>query len=142
MENKESIYSVFQKNHLRLTKTRKALVSAFLETNTPLSVPDILDEFHQLRITMNKTTVYRELLRMQSIGIVGSVQLSDRKQYFELASRRHHHHLVCIGCETVEDIDVDEEELHREEHKASRERHFTILRHSLEFFGLCRRCQS
>lgn len=92
-------------------------------------------------MTVNKTTVYRELERMRSLRIIESRQLHDRRQYYELASRGHHHHLVCLRCERVEDVDVNERELLLEEQKVSREKNFAIVRHSLEFFGVCTECQ-
>lgn len=90
---------------------------------------------------VNKTTVYRELEQMQKLGMVESVQLGDRKQYYELTSRAHHHHLVCLSCERVEEVDVDETVLLKEEGKISQEKKFDLLRHSLEFFGVCLRCR-
>lgn len=128
-------------NGLRLTRARKAFIETLISSRAPLSVPDILEAFGKIGVKADKTTVYRELLRLERLGIVESVQLGDRKRYYELAHRDHHHHLVCVECEMVEDIDVDERELVSQERKASREKGFAILRHSLEFFGLCRNCQ-
>ena len=142
MENLEEIFLVWKSHGLRLTKTRKAFASLFSRSKIPLSVSDILREFRLMRIAVNKTTVYRELERMQSLGIVESMRLRDRRQYYELASREHHHHLVCVRCERVEDVDVDEKELLAEEQKVSREKDFAIIRHSLEFFGVCMGCQA
>lgn len=127
---------------LRLTRTREAFVGIFSASRAPLSVPEILRALGKIGVIVNKTTAYRELERLEKSGIVESVRLGDRKRYYELASRDHHHHLVCVGCERVEDIDMDEQELVSQERKAGRERGFAILRHSLEFFGLCRDCQA
>lgn len=142
MEKTEELFAIWRSKGLRLTKTRKVFAELFSRSSTPLSVPDILCEFRVMRIAVNKTTVYRELERMQSLGILESRQFGDRKRYYELASREHHHHLVCLRCERVEDADVDEKELLAEERKVSREKNFAIVRHSLEFFGVCTRCQS
>jgi len=131
---------LLKKHHLRLTKTRNVFVEIFSQNEAPLSVQDILKEFSCHHIKVNKTTVYRELERLQEVGIMNSVELGDRKKYYELASREHHHHLVCLRCERVEDVDMDEKKLFEEEKKVSREKGFTVLRHSLEFFGLCKKC--
>lgn len=138
----EETIAILKNNHLRLTKTRKALVEIFLRNETPLSVSDILCTLSSMDRRVNKTTVYRELGQLQSKGIVGAVRLGDRKQYYELASREHHHHLICLQCERVEDVDMDEEKLFAEEKRASHEKGFAVLRHSLEFFGLCKACQN
>lgn len=140
-EYTEGVIAILKVNGLRLTKTRKALVEVFLLDKTPLSVRDILYELQKVRIMVNKTTVYRELEKLQTRGIIDVVRLKDRKQYYELASREHHHHLICLSCERVEDVDMDEAKLLAEEETVNRERGFIVLRHSLEFFGLCKGCQ-
>jgi Fur family ferric uptake transcriptional regulator len=99
-----------------------------------------LRELRKNKQAVNKTTIYRELERLQSIDLIRTVQLGDRAQYYELTARGHHHHMVCLRCEHVEDVDMDEKTLLAEEKKVSREKGFTVLRHSLEFFGLCKMC--
>lgn len=142
MYQQEMLYALLRRNKLRLTKARKAFVAILCANSFPLSVADILLSLHAAGIMVNKTTVYRELERFQKLGIVDSEQLDNRKRYYELSSRGHHHHLVCVGCDHVEDIAVDESILLREEHKVRREKKFTALRHSLKFFGLCQKCQT
>ena len=142
MKQTEEIFSVLRSCALRLTKTRKALIELFSRHETPLSVPDIVRELKRVQLGVNKTTVYRELERLGKLHIVETVRLGDRKQYYELVSRGHHHHLVCLRCDRVADIDVDETGLLLEERKVSREKNFAIVRHSLEFFGVCTECQS
>lgn len=138
----EILFQVIKEKHLRLTKTRRAILELFSSTHTPLSVLHILDALAMQKLRVNKTTVYRELETLETVGIVRGMQLQDRKQYFELATRSHHHHLVCLECDRIEDVDVNESELLCEEQKVSREKNFTIFRHSLEFFGICRTCQA
>jgi len=141
MEKIQEIFEVWRAQGVRLTKTRTAFAELFSRSVVPLSVPDILYELRGMEKTVNKTTVYRELERMEQLGIIERVQLGGRKHYYELASREHHHHLVCLRCERVEDVDVDEKEVRAEERKVSREKNFSLVRHSLEFFGVCTTCQ-
>lgn len=126
---------------LRLTKTRVALADIFSESKEPLSVPFLQSALERYGQVVNKTTVYREIERLEQFGIVRNVELGDRSRHYELAFAEHHHHLVCIECEGIEDVDLDEKDLSKEEKKFFQERNFKVLRHSLEFFGLCQRCQ-
>lgn len=142
MEKLQEILDIWQGEGVRLTSTRKVFAEVFSRSLIPLSVADILEEFRTMKKSVNKTTVYRELERMEILGIIHRVQLGQRKHYYELASREHHHHLVCLRCERVEDVDVNEKELRAEERKVSDEKNFSIVRHSLEFFGVCLECQS
>ena len=141
MKNEETIFNEIKKLSPRLTKTRRGLIEALYRSPAPLSVPDILVALEGKGVVVNKTTVYRELERLEKMGHVHGVQFQDRKQYYELTSRGHHHHLICMQCEKVEDVDVNESELLQEEKKVSKQKNFTVLRHSLEFFGLCKKCK-
>ena len=142
MEHQEPLFKILRDHKLRLTKTRKAIVNVLSANRMPLPVSELLRAMEKIGVKVNKTTVYRELERLQKLSVISSVQLGDRKQFYELAHREHHHHLVCVKCETVKDVGVDEKKLLFQEHKLSGEKKFMVLRHSLEFFGLCAKCQS
>lgn len=137
---KESLLQIIRRHGLRLTKTRQGLLELFLALHTPLSAPRILDELACRGLLVNKTTVYRELEQLEKVGIVRGLSLGDRKQYFELATRDHHHHFVCIECEEVEDVLFDEFDLSKQEACLAQKKGFSVFNHSLEFFGLCKMC--
>jgi Fur family ferric uptake transcriptional regulator len=141
MENEKELMESIKTSGLRMTKVRRVLASVFSRSHTPLSASRILWELQQSGLNVNKTTVYREIDRLESLGMLTRTKLQDRKEYYELASLDHHHHLVCLSCERIEDIDVDEGSLMRGVEEWSKKKEFSILKHSLEFFGLCRECQ-
>lgn len=142
MDTKKDKAQIFRLHGLRFTKTRQALMELLSAGSTPLSVPQILSGLQKMGVVVNKTTVYRELDRLETLGIVGAVQLHERTKSYEIVSSLHHHHLVCIECKRVEDIDMDEEDLSVQVKQAAIEKQFTVLRHSLEFFGLCQKCRA
>ena len=127
---KEEVFNIIQTHRLRLTKTRQGLLELFLTMHTPLSVPRILDELACRGLSVNKTTVYRELERLETNSIVRSLSLGDRKQYFELATRDHHHHFVCIECDQVEDVLFDEFDLSKQEALLAQKKGFSVFNHS------------
>lgn len=140
MKKENTILIDLKRYGLRLTKTRRVLIDIFFSTPTPLSASQLLSALEKRAVFVNKTTIYRELERLEKIGILEHVQLNNRSRYYELAFENHHHHLICMQCEKIEDVDFSEEELRKEEEKVRKSRKFTILRHSLEFFGLCQHC--
>ncbi len=89
------------------------------------------------KIKANKTSIYRQIDKLLSEGIVVSIEFGDGKKRYELASLGHHHHMVCDHCGKVEDLEIPEETLSH----LSGVSNFKITRHNLEFFGLCNRCQ-
>lgn len=126
---------------LRMTEPRRRLLSVFLDSQMPLSAKNLLGRLADFGIEVNKTTVYREIESLIKIGVLKSIQLGERSTYYELASTEHHHHLVCLGCNRVEDVDMNESSIAKQEQKIASERRFQISYHALEFFGLCQQCQ-
>lgn len=126
---------------MRQTPVHKALLDMLSKNKTPLSAFDILAKLHAQKLEVNKTTVYRQLAILEKRGLVHSVRLSDRSVRYELTDTgNHHHHLVCIKCNDIKDIDF-KNHLEHQEKRIQKNNRFKILRHSLEFFGLCGNCQ-
>ncbi len=111
---------------------KKDLVSLLEKMKLPVSVPEILNE-----VQANKTTIYRELDNFIKEGLVSEVEFGDGKKRYELANKKHHHHVVCKNCGRVADIEIDEKELLSSLNQTD----FKIENHSLEFFGLCGSCK-
>src|SRR4051812_3236629 len=133
METAEHLFAELKARGLRLTPARKAFASVLLRAAKPLSGPEILSKIKKTGLTLNKTTVYRELEQWQALGLLVALRLADRQAYYELASQKHHHHLVCLSCQKVEDVAIDEAGLKRSEALAKKQKQFTVMRHALEF---------
>ena len=128
---------------MRSTKL-KQLTRHILETTaTPVSVPDILEALAVLKISANKTTIYRELESLMQQGIISELDFGEGKKRYEL-TKDHHHHLICEKCNAIEHVDLDELEntLQTTQSKIGKQRNFHITHHSLELFGLCKGCQA
>lgn len=123
----------------RITMAREALLHILSEANCPLSSDDLRQQLGRRGRIVNRTTVYRELSFLLEKGYVREISLGERKKRYELTSEGHHHHLVCVRCERVEDIPLENELRHTED-SIHRDRGFHVQSHSLEFFGLCARC--
>lgn len=127
----------------RLTVVRRTVLELLEREALPLSVPDIQTALGTRRIHPNKTTLYREMKTLEQEGIVDVVHLGDRMARYELRRDDHHHHLVCLQCGTVSDVETRKDCYADDMDRAiERKNQFRVLRHSLEFFGLCARCQA
>lgn len=136
----ESCIEKMARSDLRETATRRSVLRILHETAIPLAAPDIVLRCHAAGRPANKTTIYRDLVSLERAGVIRRVILSDRKQHFELTERGHHHHFVCLECDRVEDILVDEHNLEKQATHLAQQKGFSVYRHSLEFFGLCKMC--
>lgn len=123
------------------TIVHRTLLSIFANHNAPLSAADLLASLKKKKLVVNKTTVYRQLAAMQERGVIREVIFGDRTARYELNEQgSHHHHLVCLKCHTVSDVDFPDD-LSRQERTIWKKKKFKVLHHSLEFFGWCNECK-
>lgn len=130
------------KQGVRLTKNRDVLLEVLHVASGPLSPPMIVKRCHLAGRMVNKTTVYRELDTLMRVGIVQRVMVSDRKQYFELSERGHHHHFVCRLCDAVQDVAIVDDLLVHQARQLGRQLSFVIEEHAVEFYGRCAACMN
>ncbi len=137
----QELFEKIKEAGLRLTGPRRALLAILSESQKPLSAKDLLLALAKSGRKVNKTTVYREIDSLEKIGVLRNIQLGERSTYYELETPAHHHHLVCLSCDRVEDVDINEQGIVKQEARIVAERQFQVSYHALEFFGLCRQCQ-
>jgi len=123
----------------RMTRVRRATVAA-LSSGRPLSAAELLRRLARALPTVHKTTVYRELSALSGEGVVQEVRFGDGAARYELKGG-HHHHVVCERCGDVADVEIPESFESPARVSAGRSG-FSVTRHALEFFGLCRECRA
>lgn len=124
---------------LKTTKARVGLLE-ILKTGRPLDVAESIKLLKKRGIKADQATVYRSLATFSKKGVVREIHFNDGVVRFELAKRPEHHHAVCIKCGSVEDImDCSVEKIEKE---IQTKKGFTVMNHSLEFFGVCKKCKS
>lgn len=91
------------------------------------------------------SSIYRSLAVLEDAGVLSPHHGAKGLTRYELAEwlRGHHHHLVCVECGSVEDVDVGD--LHEEKvdevvAALSVGAAFTPLSHVLEIEGRCAAC--
>lgn len=125
----------------RYSTRRRRLVEALMTSTHPLVATDIVAAEDDLP----QSTVYRNLAVLESAGVVVKVLTNGDRAAFELAEdlKGHHHHLVCVACGTVLDIDIpaDVELVLDSGLKVVADRSgFTLVGHRLDLLGRCRSC--
>lgn len=133
-----SIDRVLRSNGYRLTQPRKDILSVL--TYVPLSAAALHEALKQKGSSVDKATVYRTLERFVSLGVVSKIQFDETGARYELIEKsQHHHHIICKSCGNVENIEMNERSLLK---TVGEKTHYKITGHSVEFFGICKPCQS
>ncbi len=127
----------------KITTARLAILKIFSKSKNPLNAESVYKKLKRTQKNINEVTVYRTLSSFTDNGILKRIDLRKNSTYFELVSE-HHHHIICMNCDAVEDFKNLEIEkaLERIVGKLSQFTHKfkSIQEHSLELFGLCRVC--
>lgn len=141
MKNLEaSARSWLSQNGLRLTRGRIAIVGELLTAPAPLT----LSELHT-RLKVQKcdfATVFRFIRILEKKKLALRHAWNDRQPHYELGGLphgHHHHHLICKSCRRVEEIEACT--VTTLERELARQKGYSDVSHSLEFFGVCPDCQ-
>jgi Fur family ferric uptake transcriptional regulator len=137
MYNLESVVQRLEEQRYRITPSRLAVVTAVLDLSGHFSVDDILGRVPEV----GRATVFRTMKLLSEIGVLCRVLLDDGSLRYRLSHRQdHHHHLVCVSCASVQDLDacIDPETLD----DLARSTGYEIEGHWLEFFGRCAACRN
>lgn len=124
----------------RKSKTSEVVFKIIERANRPMSSLDIQREAPEI----DRATVYRALDNLRETAQIRIVEIGDGVVRYELTSD-HHHHLICLRCKKTERIDLPEREeinLEKIQIDFQKKLNFTSLQHSLEFFGVCQKCQN
>ncbi len=123
---------------LRATPGRILLLQVLEREPKPLTVYQIEKK---LDGKVNQVTIYRSLDALYKAQIVKRVNLEHDHAHFELAAgREHHHHAVCRNCGYIENIEIPHAVKPEREAMKQTERFSFLDTYSLEFFGLCKKC--
>ena len=126
----------------RYTPGRRRLIEALAGARRPVTLSEIALSDPDLPVS----STYRNLEVLERSGVVNRISIRGDRAYFELAEPllSHHHHLVCVACGAIEDIQLDDELedlVDRNLAEAARRAAFTPLRHLLDLHGHCSKCE-
>jgi Fur family transcriptional regulator, ferric uptake regulator len=126
----------------RYTTQRRVLIDILATSGRPLTIPEILSSASSL----TQSSAYRNISTLIEVGAVERVVGADDYGRFELAEplSDHHHHLVCGGCGTVEDLHASpqlERALGEAARAAAEEQGYEVTEHRLDLHGRCAACR-
>jgi Fur family transcriptional regulator, ferric uptake regulator len=131
----EDVADVVRKAGGRLTGARRAVVEALFAAKDPVSAEEIVDA---LGGNVDPASVYRNLERLEELGVVRHVHLGHGAGVYGLARGGERDYLVCERCGRVSEIEPRKlarvrAEIRKVTGYEPRFSHFPI-------HGLCRRC--
>ncbi|MBI2327801.1 transcriptional repressor [Candidatus Curtissbacteria bacterium] len=124
---------------LKATPARLAILKLLESTEKPVDVKAVRSFIRKNNSKTDPATIFRILNSFTKRGLARQIYLNESKARYERANKIEHHHLICQSCGQVQDIldctifDLEKDIL--------KKKGFLVKTHSMEFFGLCLRCQ-
>ena len=120
-----------------ITKRQEQLLDELMKCTDELTGQELHRKLHNGEKAMGLTTVYRNLQTLVKQGLIRSRHLPNGEVLYAPVERDIHH-LTCVSCGDttriqgcpVKAIDISK--------KVSKD--FELLFHTLEYFGLCKKC--
>ena len=120
-----------------ITKRQEQLLDELMKCTDELTGQELHRKLHNGEKAMGLTTVYRNLQTLVKQGLIRSRHLPNGEVLYAPVERDIHH-LTCVSCGDttriqgcpVKAVDISK--------KVSKD--FELLFHTLEYFGLCKKC--
>ncbi|WP_053957748.1 Fur family transcriptional regulator [Inediibacterium massiliense] len=127
----------------KLTPQRRATLDTIINNQGKhLSTEEIYDMVKTECPEIGLATVYRTLQLLDELDIITKINFDDGCSRYELNNHEdnhQHHHLICVKCGEVIEVEVDLLETLEEEIEKNYD--FKIHDHKVKFFGYCSKCK-
>lgn len=137
-EGLNQLYERLRSSGQRLTPQRLLILELLLAHGGHTTADEIFAAAQERYPYLNISTVYRTLELLRDVGIVSETDLGDGKRHFALLSDDRHHHLICLHCGHVEEVDDEPFDALRVDLRSAHG--FEARIDHLAIFGACRAC--
>lgn len=124
---------------MRLTKQRQIILEELCKVTTHPTADDLYQMVRKRMPKISLGTVYRNLELLSDSGIIQKLDIGGTQKRFD-GNADTHYHIRCLFCGRVDDLSLDPD--FNLEEQANDLTEFEILRHSLEFQGICPECKA
>lgn len=123
---------------VKRTRSQERILNLLKSLKQPLSAQNIYIELRHRNQNVGLATVYRALEALKLEGAVLVRTLANGESLYNCV-QQDQHHLTCLQCGAS--IAIEECPVHQLETQLQNLHQFKVFYHTLEFFGLCDRCQ-
>jgi Fur family ferric uptake transcriptional regulator len=123
----------------RVTLPRKMVLEILRKAGTHMTVEDVRHQLAAQGHDLDSPTIYRVLQWLKEMGIVSQTDLGGEAIMYQILGDKPHHHLVCLSCGEV--TDLDDGALESLRRRLRNDYGFEPRIDHLAIFGLCKRCQ-
>ncbi|MDR3547702.1 MAG: Fur family transcriptional regulator [Candidatus Pacebacteria bacterium] len=140
-KEKESYAALLRTHGLKATPQRVQVLGLLASARKPVSISELQKKAEKSNEALDSVTLYRSLEMLVENSLARPVDLRHGHTDYELtAGREHHHHIVCVKCGAIEDFEWCPEPDLEKKILRNTKSFAKLTDHSLEFFGVCKKC--
>lgn len=125
---------------MKRTPSQERVLRLLKTLNRALSAQEIYFELHRHQQKIGLATVYRSLEGLKKEGAIQERKLASGESLYD-SIHRDQHYLTCVHCSESIPLESCPFHDHELEGTFAQSHQFKVYYHTLEFFGLCLRCQ-
>jgi Fe2+ or Zn2+ uptake regulation protein len=138
LQSVEVLVEQFRREGRKITPQRRAIFETLIRDDSHPTAEQIYQRVYSVMPDISRTTVYNTLHELVSVGALMEVEdLSEGGTRYDTSTNQHHH-LFCLDCHTLVDIDRDFQGL---ELPPDETVGYQIVRRQVTFYGHCPDCQ-
>jgi Fur family transcriptional regulator, stress-responsive regulator len=123
----------------RLTAQRRVVAEVLAGEHIHLTADAVYSRAQQLLPEISLATVYNTLNELVGMGEVLEISTGDGPKRYDPNTTEAHHHLYCVGCGTLRDVNPDGTD--RLALPTSQQHGFEVLDVDIVFRGRCPDCR-
>ncbi|MDP2643761.1 MAG: transcriptional repressor [Desulfobacterales bacterium] len=135
----ELFASHIRRKNLKHTEQRTQILKTFLETERHLTAEELYVSVKRKYPSIGYATVCRTIKVLCECELCRELKVEDGvSRYEHLYGHEHHDHLICTSCGSF--TEIMSPEIEKLQEKLAAENEFALTRHSLELYGICKKC--
>jgi len=124
---------------IRKSKQKEAILRVVKDTNSHPTADWVYERVREEIPSISLGTVYRDLRLLKQEGKISEFGLAGIVGRVD-GNTQNHYHFRCEQCGCI--FDVDEPVNEEIDKRIAQKMGFKVFHHKLEFYGLCKECQS
>lgn len=119
----------------RLTAQRRVIAETMTGEHVHMAADEVLERAREILPEVSLATVYNTLNELVDIGELLEIPHADGRKRYDPNVMERHHHLVCVDCGRMLDVQADDPRLSRDQRQG-----FEVIGVDVTFRARCPDC--